>query len=129
CCATEPAVTASPPGGMSRSISSAWPRSVSRFDIGLPSLFAIGRRDYRLSASYMRRTGTIDLQPLSPVLGAQAPGARLLDADDSTVEAVRSAVRESGLVFFRDQGLSPEGLLEVTCRFGEAERFSHERAY
>jgi taurine dioxygenase len=77
----------------------------------------------------MRPTGTIDLQPLSPVLGAQARGARLLEADDSTVEAVRSAVREHGLVFFRDQGLSPEGLLEVTCRFGEAERFSHERAY
>jgi taurine dioxygenase len=77
----------------------------------------------------MRATGAIDLQPLSPVLGAQAPGARLLGADDSTIEVVRSAVRERGLVFFRDQGLSPEGLLEVTSRFGEAERFSHERAY
>jgi taurine dioxygenase len=82
-----------------------------------------------LSPARMRATGTIEFPPLSTVVGAQSPGLRLVDADDSTIDAVRATVHERGLVFFRDQGLSPEGLLEVTRRFGEAERFSHERAF
>jgi taurine dioxygenase len=82
-----------------------------------------------LSPSPMPATGTLDLRPLSPVLGRDVIGLSLLEADDQAVEAVRSAVREHGLLRFRDQGLSPEGLLAVTERFGEAERFSHERAY
>jgi taurine dioxygenase len=82
-----------------------------------------------LSPARMPATGAIEFRPLSPVLGVEAPGTRLLGADYPAIEAVRSAVREHGLVFFRSQDLSPEGLLEVTNRFGEAERFSHERAY
>jgi alpha-ketoglutarate-dependent taurine dioxygenase len=76
----------------------------------------------------MRATGTIPLRRLKPV-GAEVPGLSLLDADEPTIAEVRGAVSEYGLLVFHGQDLTPEGLCEVTKRFGVPEEFSHERAY
>jgi taurine dioxygenase len=77
----------------------------------------------------MRATASLDLQPLSPALGARVAGLRLLDADDETIEAVRAAATDRGLLLFPDQDLSREDMYAVTRRFGEPERFSHDRAW
>jgi taurine dioxygenase len=62
-------------------------------------------------------------------LGMEVGGVTLLNADDATFQAVRAALDEHAVLLLREQALAPEELVEVTSRFGEPERFSHERAY
>ena len=71
---------------------------------------------------------TFDLRALSPIVGAELAGAQLLDSDHSGTDAVWSALDRHGLVLAREQQLTPEGLIELTRRFGEPERFPELRA-
>lgn len=60
------------------------------------------------------------LQPHSPNLGAIVAGIDLRQRLDATTRAaLQQALRRYGVLFFRDQELDPEGVLEVARIFGE----------
>ena len=62
---------------------------------------------------------TLDIKPIAGALGAEIRGVDLaiaLDAD--TVAALRQALLDHLVIFFRDQELSPERFLALARRFG-----------
>jgi taurine dioxygenase len=62
----------------------------------------------------------LEIRPLSSALGAEIFGVDLADRlDEETVRALRAALLEHLVIFFRDQELSPHGLLALAERFGE----------
>jgi taurine dioxygenase len=74
-----------------------------------------------ITASYAphTRNDRIDIRPLGGTVGAEIHGldlARPLDEDD--VATVQSALFEHGVVFFRDQRLTPEQHVAFAERFG-----------
>ena len=62
----------------------------------------------------------LETRPLSSALGAEIFGVDLGEPlDDGTVRALRAALLEHVVIFFRDQELSPPQLLALAERFGE----------
>ena len=62
---------------------------------------------------------TLEVRPLTAVVGAEISGVRLAgDVSDETVAAVRGALLEHGVLFFRDQDLTDDEHLEFALRFG-----------
>jgi taurine dioxygenase len=62
----------------------------------------------------------INILPAGAPVGAEIRGVDLSQSmGDAAFEAVETAFNEHGVVFFRGQSLSPEGLLGLTGRFGE----------
>ena len=62
----------------------------------------------------------LETRPLSSALGAEIFGVDLGEPlDDGTVRALRVALLEHVVIFFRDQELSPPQLLALAERFGE----------
>jgi len=62
----------------------------------------------------------LEVTPLTPAIGAEIRGVDLRDElDASTVAAIRRALLDHGVIFFRDQPLSPEEHLRFARRFGE----------
>jgi alpha-ketoglutarate-dependent taurine dioxygenase len=62
----------------------------------------------------------LEIRPLSSALGAEIFGVDLAATlDDETVRALRRALLEHVVIFFRDQELTPHGLLALAERFGE----------
>jgi taurine dioxygenase len=62
----------------------------------------------------------LEIRPLSSALGAEIFGVDLADRlDEETVRALRAALLEHLVIFFRDQELSPHRLLALAERFGE----------
>ncbi|MEM7023578.1 MAG: TauD/TfdA family dioxygenase, partial [Pseudomonadota bacterium] len=62
----------------------------------------------------------LDVLPLSGALGAEVLGVDpTAELDDATVTALRAALLEHIVIFFRDQRLAPEQLLTLARRFGE----------
>lgn len=62
----------------------------------------------------------VDVDPLTPTIGAELSGIDLSQPlDDDTFAEVRHALLEHGVIFFRDQHISPEQHLEFGRRFGE----------
>lgn len=65
---------------------------------------------------------SLDVRPLTPSVGAEIFGVDLRDdLDDATVASIRRALLDHGVIFFRDQPLSPEQHLRFARRFGEVE--------
>jgi alpha-ketoglutarate-dependent taurine dioxygenase len=65
-------------------------------------------------------TTDIEIRPLSPVIGAEILGPDLsAPLGDDTVAAVRAALNEHHVVFFRHQELSPEQQAAFARQFGE----------
>jgi len=63
---------------------------------------------------------SLEIRPLTPTVGAEIFGVDLRKAlEDETVASIRAALLEHGVVFFRDQRLSPEEQLRFASRFGE----------
>jgi alpha-ketoglutarate-dependent taurine dioxygenase len=63
---------------------------------------------------------TIEVRPLSPIIGAELHGVDISQPmDGATIAAIRSALNTHHVVFFRDQHLSDEGLAEFGRQFGE----------
>lgn len=50
--------------------------------------------------------------------GAEVTGTQLASLDDAALEGLRAAFREHGLLFFRDQALSPDEHLAFARRWG-----------
>ncbi len=62
----------------------------------------------------------LEIRPLSSALGAEIFGVDLAQPpDEETVRALRRALLEHIVIFFRDQELSPHQLLALAERFGE----------
>ncbi|MEQ8860079.1 MAG: TauD/TfdA family dioxygenase [Pseudomonadales bacterium] len=62
----------------------------------------------------------MDIVPLTPIIGAEIRGADLNAVDDDTFAAIRRALVEHGVVFFRDQPrLDPDVQIAFARRFGE----------
>src|SRR3954447_2545482 len=60
------------------------------------------------------------LQPLTPTLGAEVSEIALRpDLDDEAVRAIRDALLEHKVLFFRGQSFDAGTLTEFACRFGE----------
>jgi taurine dioxygenase len=63
---------------------------------------------------------SLDVTPLSGALGAEILGIDLArELDESRAAEIRRLFLEHGVVFFRDQDLSPERFLDVARFFGE----------
>lgn len=61
----------------------------------------------------------IDVKPLSGALGAEIFGVDLShDLDNQTFFEIRQAFDENGVIFFRDQKITPEQHLSFGARFG-----------
>jgi len=64
----------------------------------------------------------LDVQPLSPTIGAELSGIDLRDPlDDGTIAEIRQALLAYKVIFFRDQHISTEQHLAFARRFGELE--------
>ncbi len=61
----------------------------------------------------------MEIKPYSEGCGALVTNVQLADASDEQVEAIREAFVRHGVVFFRDQSLSPEQHLKFARRIGE----------
>jgi taurine dioxygenase len=73
----------------------------------------------------MNRLG---VRPLSGALGAEIVGVDLAaPLDDAAVAALRAALLEHIVIFFRDQALTPEALLALARRFGEVVEYPYVR--
>jgi len=60
------------------------------------------------------------VEPLTPVLGAEVSGLTLdPDADDGTIAAVRQALLDHKVLFFRKQSFDAGSLTQFARRFGE----------
>ncbi len=62
----------------------------------------------------------LDIRPLSPIIGAEVHGIDIAQpVDDDTIAAVRAALNEHHVIFFRDQSLTPESQEAFASRFGQ----------
>jgi len=62
----------------------------------------------------------LKIRPLAAALGAEITGIDLSNRlDDQTVHALRQALLDRNVIFFRDQELAPPQLLALARRFGE----------
>ena len=67
-----------------------------------------------------RRTDSITIHPLNPVIGAELRGIDLSkNPTDEEIARIRAALNEHQVIFFRDQEITPEQQLAFGRRFGE----------
>jgi taurine dioxygenase len=65
---------------------------------------------------------TIDIVPTGAVLGAEIRGVNLASPlDEATFTAIERAYNQYGVIFFRDQHITPPQQVAFTRRFGEIE--------
>lgn len=62
---------------------------------------------------------TMQIRPIADHCGAEASGIDLRDLDDSGIDALKAAVADRGVLFVRDQELSPEDHIAFARRWGE----------
>jgi alpha-ketoglutarate-dependent taurine dioxygenase len=63
---------------------------------------------------------TLDLEPITPAVGAVASGIQLAgDLAPETIAAIRQAILKHGVVFFRDQEMSRVQMAAFMGNFGE----------
>ena len=79
-------------------------------------------------AKRLQASGGLDIAPLSAALGAEIGGVDLSGPlDDDLVAALRRALLDHLVVFFRDQRLAPRSLLALAARFGEPAEYPFVR--
>ena len=67
-------------------------------------------------------TGALDIQPLTPAIGAEIHGIDLSAADTpSRIPEIRAALLKYGVIFFRDQDLTQEQHIAFARHFGDLE--------
>ena len=62
---------------------------------------------------------SITLDRVTPVIGAQVGGAELGNLSNRQFDEIHRALAENGVIFFRDQRITPEQHLDFGRRFGE----------
>ena len=67
-------------------------------------------------------TGTLDVRPMTPAIGAEIHGVDLgAPAISERIPEVRAALLKYGVIFFRDQNLTSEQHITFARQFGELE--------
>ena len=61
---------------------------------------------------------TIQIRPIADHCGAEASGIDLRDLDDAGIETLKAAVADRGVLFVRDQDLTPEDHIAFARRWG-----------
>jgi taurine dioxygenase len=61
---------------------------------------------------------TIQIRPIADHCGAEASGIDLRDLDDSGIETLKAALADRGVLFVRDQELTPEDHIAFARRWG-----------
>jgi taurine dioxygenase len=61
----------------------------------------------------------MQIRPIAEYCGAEASGIDLRDLDDNGIDALKAAVADRGVLFVRDQELSPEDHIAFALRWGE----------
>ncbi len=61
----------------------------------------------------------LQIDRLSPVVGAEISGVDLAQISDDMLEDIRGALFENGVIFFRDQSLTPDQHIAFAERWGE----------
>jgi len=75
-----------------------------------------------MSAAPQHEFQTLQIEPLTPTLGAEIGGVRMSgDVSDLQVAEIRQALLDWKVVFFRDQHVSVEDHIAFAARFGELE--------
>ena len=62
---------------------------------------------------------TLEAVPLSGAMGAEIRGADLRDVDDETFAAIHDILLDHGMIYFRDQDITPAQQLALARRWGE----------
>jgi taurine dioxygenase len=77
--------------------------------------------NHEAGAEHMpERPSAITIEPLNPVVGAELHGLDLRqEQSDEDIRAIKAALDRHGVVFFRDQDITPEQHLKFGRRFGE----------
>ncbi len=65
----------------------------------------------------------VEVEPLTPTIGAVVRGVDLAQADDAMIAAVRAALLAHKVVFFRDQVLDDRAQRDFASCFGSLQRF------
>ena len=69
---------------------------------------------------------SVEIVPTGAALGAEIRCVNLaLPVDDETFAAIERAYNDHGVIFFRDQQITPPQQVAFTRRFGEIELYSH----
>ena len=72
--------------------------------------------------------GKIEVRPIANALGAEIHGIDLSrELDDATFTAVRQALHDHLVIFFRDQTITPDQHLTFGRRFGEVETHAYAK--
>ena len=69
----------------------------------------------------------IDVRPLNAALGAEVSVDLAAALDDEAVAALRAALLQHVVIFFRDQTLTPDALVAMARRFGEVVEYPYVR--
>ncbi len=69
----------------------------------------------------------IEAEPVSGALGATIRGADLARLDDATFAEIHAAWLEHGVIFFRDQDITPERQIAFARRFGDIHHHPYMR--
>ncbi len=72
-------------------------------------------------APLMQGAVTMQINPLSDVLGAEVVGIDVANLDDAAFAAIHTAFLENLILVFRDQSLEPEAQIAFSERFGPIE--------
>lgn len=64
------------------------------------------------------RSTRIEVAPVAGAIGAEIRGVDLARLDDATFAEIRQAFRDHGVIFFRDQDITPEQHIALARRFG-----------
>ena len=67
----------------------------------------------------MNDRSLLGVKPLTGAMGAEIHGVDLARIDDRTFEAVHRALLDHGVIFFRNQDISSDNLMDFGRRFGE----------
>ena len=62
---------------------------------------------------------TLEAIPLSGAMGAEVRGADLREVDDDTFAEIHNILLDHGMIFFRDQDITPAQQLALAKRWGE----------
>ena len=67
-------------------------------------------------------SNSLDIRPVAGALGAEVFGVDLSEEhDDTTIAAIRQALLDHLVIFFRDQDMTPDRHLAFARRFGDVE--------
>src|SRR5208282_2465137 len=92
---------------------------------GFPARGCWGRFALRLGSETAMRNAAFEVRPIAGAIGAEVHGVDLAgDLPAETVAAVRQALLDHLVIFFRDQDLPPASFLALARRFGAPIQYS-----